>query len=206
MRLVVGLGNPGKQYVGTRHNIGWEVLDALAVRFGWIAKSEKFGDQARNNFDGLVLDGTVSIHSGGTEKILLLKPTTYMNLSGQSVQAAMKFYQLSPPEILVVLDDMALPAGKLRIRKGGSSGGHNGLKDIERALGTDEYPRLRVGIDPPPANVPGRDYVLGRFTEEQRRLVDPAVQRAAAAIAAWIEFGIDKAMNTYNTEENEAKN
>jgi peptidyl-tRNA hydrolase, PTH1 family len=205
MRLVVGLGNPGKQYVGTRHNIGWEVLDALAVRFGWIAKPEQFGNSARGNFDGLTLDGTVSIHSGGTEKILLLKPTTFMNLSGQSVQAAMKFYQLSPPELMVVLDDMALPAGKLRIRKGGSSGGHNGLKDIERALGTDEYPRLRVGIDPPPANVPGRDYVLGRFTEEQRRLTDPAVTRAAAAIAAWIEFGIDKAMNTYNTEENEAK-
>jgi peptidyl-tRNA hydrolase, PTH1 family len=205
MRLVVGLGNPGKQFVGTRHNIGWEVLDALAVRFGWISRPEQFADQARGNFDGLVLDAAVSIHSGGTEKILLLKPTTYMNLSGQSVAAAMKFYQLSPPDLMVVLDDMALPAGKLRIRKGGSSGGHNGLKDIERALGTDEYPRLRVGIDPPPANVPGRDYVLGRFSEEQRRLTDPAVKRAAAAIAAWIESGIDRAMNSYNTEENDSK-
>src|SRR5205814_1931551 len=102
------------------------------------------------------------------EKLLLLMPMTFMNNSGRSVQQAASFYQLPPSEILVVLDDVALPCGRLRLRSSGSSGGHNGLKDIERALGTEEYPRLRIGIDPPPARVPQRDYVLGKFTAEQR--------------------------------------
>jgi PTH1 family peptidyl-tRNA hydrolase len=135
---------------------------------------------------------------------LLLKPTTYMNNSGQSVQAAMAFYQLSPVQIMVILDDLALPAGKLRIRKGGSSGGHNGLKDIERALGTDEYPRLRIGIDPAPPRIPGRDYVLGRWTPDQRKRIEPALQRTADAVRTWIESGIETAMNKFNIEESKA--
>src|SRR5688572_25015002 len=121
MKLVVGLGNPGREYVGTRHNVGWEVLDQLAARLAWVGSPDDFNRQARSKFDGLTLDGAVSLHStGGTEKLLLLKPTTYMNLSGRSVQAAMAFYQLSPPEVMVVLDEMALPCGKVRIRPGGS--------------------------------------------------------------------------------------
>src|SRR5688572_19840894 len=179
MKLIVGLGNPGRQYVGTRHNIGWEVVDNLAARLGWIGKPAEFDRVARSNFEGLTLDGTVSLHStGGTEKLLLLKPTTYMNLSGRSVQSAMAFYQLAPADVMVVVDELALPCGRLRLRSGGSSGGHNGLKDVERALGTGEYPRLRVGIDPPPERVPGRDYVLGKFTEDQRKKIDPAIERA----------------------------
>jgi peptidyl-tRNA hydrolase, PTH1 family len=201
MRLVVGLGNPGSEFVGTRHNIGWEAIDELALRLGWTGKASDFDGAARKKFDGLALDGTVSIHSGGSEKLLLLKPLTYMNLSGKAVQAAMAFFQLSPVDVMVVLDDLALPSGRLRIRKGGSSGGHNGLKDIERALATEEYPRMRIGIDPAPANIPGRDYVLGRFTPDQRKLVTPAVQRAASALLVWIEKGIDAAMNQYNQEE-----
>jgi PTH1 family peptidyl-tRNA hydrolase len=200
MRLVVGLGNPGNEFVATRHNIGWEALDELAVRLGWIGKREDFNRLAKSKFDGLVLDGSVSIHSGATEKVLLLKPTTYMNDSGRSVQAAMAFYQIMPAEMIVVLDDLALPCGKIRIRTGGSPGGHNGLKDIERAIGTDQYPRLRIGIDAAPPRMAGRDYVLGRFGEEQRKAVQPALERSAAAILAWIEKGIEAAMNVYNAD------
>ena len=157
MRLIVGLGNPGREYVGTRHNIGFEVIDAFAAKAGWVFGPGDFDRLAKTKFDGLTLDGTVMLSGGGSEKVLLLKPMTYMNLSGRSVQAAMAFYQLTPPEIMVVLDDLALPCGKLRIRPGGSDGGHNGLRDIQRALGTSQYPRLRIGIDPPPPRVPGRD-------------------------------------------------
>ena len=201
MRLVVGLGNPGREYVGTRHNVGWEVLDALAGKFGWAFSPGDFERLARTKFDGLTMDGTVSLPSGQTEKVLLLKPTTYMNLSGRSVRAAMDFYQLSPPDVMVVLDEMALPCGKVRLRPGGSNGGHNGLKDVERALGTNQYPRLRLGVDAPPPRVPGRDYVLGRFSEEQRKQVDPAVKRAAEALIVWMDKGVEVAMNQFNAEE-----
>jgi PTH1 family peptidyl-tRNA hydrolase len=173
----------------------------LAVRLGWIGRRTEFERLARNRFEGLCLDGTRPAVAGGTEKILLLKPMTFMNLSGKSVQAAMAFYQAQPADLMVVLDDLALPAGKLRIRKGGSSGGHNGLRDIERALGTTEYPRMRIGIDPAPQPIPGRDYVLGRFTPEQRRAIDPALSRVADALIAWIDKGIDAAMNAFNGED-----
>ncbi len=201
MKLIVGLGNPGKQYVGTRHNIGFEVVDAFAARAGWTFGPGDFDRQARSKFDGLTLDGSVSLPSGGTDKVLLLKPATYMNLSGRSVQAAMAFYQLTPADVMVVLDDPALPCGKLRLRANGSDGGHNGLKDIQRALGTPQYPRLRVGIDAPPPRVPGRDYVLGRFSDEQRNLLDPAVQRGVDALLTWIDKGITPAMNQFNAAE-----
>jgi peptidyl-tRNA hydrolase, PTH1 family len=202
MRLLVGLGNPGREYAATRHNIGFEVLDTFASRLGWIGSSPgEFERMAKTKFEGLVYDGTLSLSGGGSEKVLLLKPMTYMNLSGRSVQAAMAFYQLTPPDIMVVLDDLALPCGKLRIRPGGSDGGHNGLKDIQRALGTPQYPRLRIGIDPPPPRVPGRDYVLGRFSEEQRKLVDPALNRAAGALVTWIDKDIETAMSQFNAEE-----
>lgn len=202
MKLIVGLGNPGRQYVGTRHNVGWEVVDALADRFGWASGPGEFDRVARSNFEGLTLGGTVSLHSaGGSEKVLLLKPLTYMNLSGKSVQPAMAFYQLAPADVMVVVDELALPCGRLRLRPGGSSGGHNGLRDVERALGTGEYPRLRMGIDPPPQRVPGKDYVLGKFTEDQRKYVDPAIERAAAALITWIDKGLDAAMNQFNAVE-----
>src|SRR5688572_1452234 len=194
MKLVVGLGNPERSYFGTRHNVGFEVVDQLAARLGWTRPGD-FDRMAKSKFDGLAFDGVV-----GSEKLVLLKPMTYMNLSGRSVQAAMAFYQLTPPDIMVVLDDLALPCGKLRVRPGGSDGGHNGLKDIQRALGTPQYPRLRIGIDPPPPRVPGRDYVLGRFSEEQRKLVDPALNRAAGALVTWIDKDIETAMSQFNAE------
>ena len=149
---------------------------------------------ARSKFDGLALDGPVS----ESEKLLLLKPVTYMNLSGRAVQAALGFYQATPADVMIVLDDLALPCGKLRIRSGGSDGGHNGLKDIQRALGPNQYPRLRLGIDPPPPPIAGKDYVLGRFSPEQRKLIDPAIDRATGAILTWIDKGLSAAMNQFN--------
>ena len=201
MKIVIGLGNPGREYVGTRHNVGFEVVEQLASRLGWIGNAEQFNTMARNKFDALTLDGVVSLASGGSEKLLLVKPMTFMNLSGRSVQAAMSFYQLTPADIMIALDDIALPCGKIRIRAGGSSGGHNGLKDIERALSTSQYPRLRIGIDPPPPRVPQVDYVLGRFTPDQRKQVEPALGRAAGAVLTWIDKGIEPAMSQFNAEE-----
>ncbi|MCY2952071.1 MAG: aminoacyl-tRNA hydrolase [Planctomycetota bacterium] len=201
MKLVVGLGNPGGQYLRTRHNIGFEVVDALAQRLGWIRSRDQFVLLAKSKFDGLVMNGLVGLASGESEKVLLLKPMTYMNLSGQSVQAAKAFFQILERDVMVVLDDLALPCGKLRMRPGGSNGGHNGLRDIERALGTSEYSRLRIGLDAPPPRMAGRDYVLGRATDEQRKRLDPAVDRAAEAIVMWMEKGIESAMSRFNAND-----
>jgi PTH1 family peptidyl-tRNA hydrolase len=195
MKLVVGLGNPERSYIGTRHNVGFEVIDQLAARLGWTGPGD-FDRMAKSKFDGLAMDGVL-----GAEKLVLLKPATYMNLSGRSVQSAMAFYQLTPQDGMIVLDDLALPCGRLRLRGSGSSGGHNGLRDIERALGTIEYPRLRLGIDPAPPPVAGKDYVLGKFTPEQRKLLDPAIARACGAIVTWAERGIEAAMNQFNAED-----
>jgi PTH1 family peptidyl-tRNA hydrolase len=226
MKLVVGLGNPGREYVGTRHNVGFEVVDRLAEKLGWVAKGD-FDRLAKSKFDGLMIDGVIGRAGGGepervakskfdgltmdgnvmapssaqSEKLLLLKPTTYMNLSGRAVQAAMAFYQLAPADIMVVLDDLALPCGRLRLRESGSSGGHNGLRDIERAIGTQKYPRMRLGIEAPPPPVAGKDYVLGRFTPDQRKQIDPAIDRAAGAIVTWVDKGISAAMNQFNVAD-----
>ncbi len=204
MKLIVGLGNPGAQYLDTRHNVGFEVIDSLAAKLGWIGKPIQFDSMSRMKFDGLALDGNLTRVSGGDEKLLLLKPLTFMNLSGKAVLAAMTFYQLSPADIVIVLDDLALPCGRIRLRSGGSSGGHNGLKDIERVLGTDQYPRLRLGIDAVsssgPAKIPGRDYVLGKFTPEQRARLAPAIDRATGAIVTWVDKGIELAMSQFNVE------
>jgi PTH1 family peptidyl-tRNA hydrolase len=196
MKLIVGLGNPGSEYVSTRHNVGFEVLDRFAHRLALIPRPDDFDRLARSKFSGLCIDGPTPYG----DKVLLLKPTTYMNLSGQSVQAAMAFYHIPPEDLIVILDDIALPCGKLRIRAAGSAGGHNGLKDIERALATPNYPRLRVGIDPPPPRHPQRDYVLGRFTPAQRQALDPAITRACDALSLWLEKGTTPAMNRYNAD------
>lgn len=205
MKLVVGLGNPGRKYVGTRHNVGFEVIDTLAMKLGWVFSAGEFDRLARNKFDGLALDRSFTTASGASEKLLLLKPMTFMNLSGRSVQQAMTFYQLAAADIMVVLDEMALPCGKLRIRSGGSDGGHNGLKDIQRTLGTNQYPRLRIGVDAPPPPMAGRDYVLGKFSAAQRPPVSEAVDRAAGAILCWMENGIAAAMNRFNVAATETR-
>jgi peptidyl-tRNA hydrolase, PTH1 family len=193
MFLIVGLGNPGSEYVGTRHNVGWDVVDSLAVRLGWIGEKRQFNRLAKKKFNALTVDGLF-----GAEKVLLLKPTTYMNLSGQAVRQALDFYQMEPGQLMVVLDDLALPCGKIRIRPGGSHGGHNGLRDIERALGTQQYPRLRLGIDAPPPPMAGADYVLGAFTPDQAKRIEPAASRAGEAIVKWMQSGIESAMNEFN--------
>lgn len=197
MKLIVGLGNPGSEYVGTRHNVGFDVLDAVAERLGWIRPGE-FNRMAKSAFDGLAVDGMLNLTAGGIEKVVLLKPLTYMNVSGKSVRAAVDFYKLTPAEVLIVVDELALPCGRLRLRPDGSAGGHNGLKSVEQMLGTDRYPRLRVGIDPPPPQVAGKDYVLGRFSPEQKPLIAKAIGKAAGCVATWADDGIVRAMNQFN--------
>ncbi|MBL9125001.1 MAG: aminoacyl-tRNA hydrolase [Planctomycetaceae bacterium] len=185
MKLVVGLGNPGKKYAGTKHNVGFDVLDRLAGRSG--AGSRKSG------FQGEILD--VPLRS---ERGLLLWPQTYMNKSGTSVGQAVQFYKLDLADVLIVCDDFNLPLGKLRLRTGGSAGGQKGLADIIRQLGTDQVPRLRVGIGAPPGSGDAADFVLGKFNKQQQQEIDVAVAEAADAVVAWAADGIATAMNQYN--------
>jgi peptidyl-tRNA hydrolase, PTH1 family len=204
MKLIVGLGNPGLEYQGTRHNVGFDVVDRLAEKMGWVPVGG-FERAAKSKFDGLTFDGMLNKSDGSLEKLLLLKPMTYMNVSGQSVQKAMAFFNLQPADILVVVDDLALPCGKIRLRADGSSGGQNGLRDIERKLSTKAYPRLRLGIDPTPPHMSGADYVLGRWTPEQKEKVKPALDRACGAIVTWADNGIEKAMSLFNVEDSASR-
>lgn len=197
--LIVGLGNPGLEYVGSRHNVGWEAIDRLAARMGLVQKPSDFDRYAKTKFSGLIIEDTVQTKTG-PRKICLLKPTTYMNLSGHSVQPALAYYRWEPMASMTVLDDLALPAGKIRLRSGGSHGGHNGLRDIQRALGTMDYPRLRIGIDPVPPTFDQKDYVLGKFSPEQRVKIDVSLDRAVQAIECWMNEGMAKAMNQFNAE------
>ena len=184
VKLIAGLGNPGTEYDGTRHNVGFMVLDALAETLGTKIKRKKFNALAEE-----------VLH--GDEKLLLLKPQQYMNRSGHSIATAAGFYKLEPADVLVVTDDMALETGHLRLRPKGSSGGHNGLKDIIAALGTDEFPRLRVGIGSS-GQRDAADYVLSRFDSADKKMVDQAVAKAAEAILCWVIDGIEAAMTRYN--------
>ena len=185
MKLIAGLGNPGRRYENTRHNVGWVVLDRLARRYA-------SGAVARGKFHGALLDASVEGH-----RVMLLKPTIFMNRSGQSVAEAVRFYRLEPSDdLLVVVDDTAIPCGMVRLRPGGSPGGHNGLIDIEEKLGTSDYPRLRIGIDAP-SQMPQRDYVLGRFAPDQTD-IEPGLEDAVAASACWVTHGIVEAMNRFN--------
>lgn len=185
MKLVVGLGNPGKKYEQTRHNIGFEAVAEFARRRVVDPPRLKFAGETRET----KIDG---------EKILLLLPHTLMNRSGRSVGEAVDFYKIEAADVLVVCDDFHLPLGELRMRARGSDGGQKGLADIHRRLATNEVPRLRVGIGPTPEGWDAADFVLGRFTKEERPTVDQQVGRAAEAIEAWITKGIQAAMNQYN--------
>lgn len=185
MKLVVGLGNPGKKYEGTRHNVGFEVLDRLAAESGADPPREKFG-------------GVVRQCRLGGESAVLLAPHTYMNLSGGSVLAAVDFYKLDLAELIVVCDDFNLPVGRLRIRPGGSDGGQKGLADIARRLGSRDYARLRIGIGPVPDRWDAADFVLGKFAAAERTEIDLQVARAVDAVRAWSESGVDEAMCRYN--------
>lgn len=197
MKLIVGLGNPGREYLGTRHNVGFEVVETLATRLGWVVAGE-FDRLARNKFDALTFEGVIDT-TGGAQKLLLMKPMTFMNLSGRSVHGAASFFKVDPREILVIVDDLSLPAGKIRLRAGGSDGGHNGLQSVRQALGTDKYPRLRIGIDPAPPEMAGRDYVLGKFAPDQRSAVEDVLPRAADCCLTWADEGAETAMNRFNS-------
>jgi PTH1 family peptidyl-tRNA hydrolase len=189
MKLIVGLGNPGEEYARTRHNAGFMVVERLAGRQGL------GGARAKMKFHGATLEGAIA-----GERCVLLRPMTFMNRSGLAVGEAITFYKLALSDLMVVVDDWALPVGRVRLRTEGSSGGHNGLADIERALSTPGYPRLRVGIDSP-GQVPQVDYVLGNFTAGQMAQLDPALDRACDAVEYWITAGIDEAMTRYNAKD-----
>ncbi|HMO36487.1 MAG TPA: aminoacyl-tRNA hydrolase [Gemmatales bacterium] len=191
MKIVVGLGNPGQNYIGTRHNIGFDVIDILAQGPG--------GGKYQQKFEAAIVEGME-----GFEKVLYMKPLTFMNLSGRAVRAAMDFYKVMAPEVLIVCDDVNLILGQIRIRAGGSAGGHNGLKDIEKHLGTQNYPRLRIGVSSP-GRLDLADYVLSRFKPSELDVVRDANIRAAQAVACWIKEGIEVAMNRFNAPEKEQK-
>ncbi|HEY3378853.1 MAG TPA: aminoacyl-tRNA hydrolase [Armatimonadota bacterium] len=185
LKLVVGLGNIGQPYQHTRHNIGFEVADELARRGNARFRTGKFkGEDA-------------TIHLGG-QRVLLLKPHTLMNLSGDAVVAAARFYKLPPTQILVICDDVNLPVGKLRLRANGSDGGHNGLWNITNRLGSKEFPRLRIGVGQKPPEMDLAAYVLGRFLADERPAMDAARDDAAQAVETWVREGIEAAMNRWN--------
>jgi len=188
MKLIVGLGNPGSQYTGTRHNVGFEVVDRLARRW-----ADRPAEGARNRFGGLVVEATIA-----GERTLLLKPQTFMNRSGRSVAEAIGFYKIdSTRDLLVVADDLDLACGVIRLRAEGGSGGHNGLQDILGALGRPDWARCRVGIGRS-TTMPSTDFVLGRFTPEQQPVAEESFDQAAAACEAWCRDGIASSMNLFN--------
>jgi PTH1 family peptidyl-tRNA hydrolase len=185
MKLIVGLGNIGRQYQKTRHNVGFEVLDALTIR--------NPGGSTKEKFDGRIMDLTIL-----GERALLLWPYTLMNRSGQSVIAAAAFYQVPNEDLLIVCDDFNLPLGKLRFRSQGSAGGQKGLEDIIKRLGTDEFSRLRVGIGPVPNSWDAADFVLSRFSPAERPEIEDMIQNAADAVECWVREGIEVGMNKFN--------
>jgi len=185
MKLVVGLGNPGRRYEGTRHNVGFLVAAELARKFGLGKVKRQFeGEAVEANLDG--------------QRALLLTPTTFMNLSGASVLAARDFYKIAHEDILVVCDDLNLPLAKLRIRPSGSAGGQKGLEDITRRLGGDDFSRLRIGIGAPPEGWDWADYVLAKFSKDEIPLMEEAVVRAAEATVVWAREGVEVCRNRFN--------
>lgn len=189
MKLIVGLGNPGLQYDKTRHNVGFMVVDALATRHAG-------GQVPKARFNSVTIDAFI-----GAEKVLLMKPTTYMNLSGKAVGEAVRFFKLDPSEdLIVIVDDIALPVGHTRVRKDGGSGGHNGLSDIDRVLGGDGYMRVRLGVGQVPKLMNQSDWVLSRFMSEEKDDIERGIIRAADATECILEEGVVKAMNAFNTK------
>lgn len=185
MYIIAGLGNPESKYDKTRHNIGFRLIDELAVRNGI-----KFSDRKHN---GLVGKGIIS-----GEKVILLKPLTYMNLSGECVGPAADYYKVEPENVIILFDDISLDVGRIRIRKKGSAGGHNGIKSIIAHLGSENFPRLKFGVGDKPKEMDLADYVLGRFSSQDEATVSEGIKRACEAVECMIGEGCDAAMNKYN--------
>lgn len=188
MFIIAGLGNPTKEYEGTRHNAGFMVLDALADKLNT--------DISEKKHKALCGRGVIS-----GEKVILLKPQTFMNSSGESLRAAADYYKVDPENILVVYDDISLAPGNLRIRAKGSAGGHNGIKSIIAHLGTQEFPRVRVGVGEKPPRMDLADYVLGRFSQGEKKIMEEAILEAADAVCEIVTVGVDQAMNDHNQKK-----
>lgn len=189
MKAIIGLGNPGMKYAGTRHNIGFDAVTAIADKYNLSINNKKF--------KGIYADG----HIAG-EKVLLVQPQTFMNLSGECVREVADFYKLNPDEIIIICDDINLDVGRLRIRKKGSAGGHNGLKNIIAHLGTEEFPRIRVGVGEKTEGWDLADYVLARFDKDSEPVIREALANVVGAVETWIAEGIDAAMNRFNVSRN----
>ena len=192
MKLIVGLGNPGAEYERTRHNVGFRVVDKLAAKHGW-----KWNERRSR---AVLASGTI-----GTEKVVLAKPLTFMNLSGQTVGELVRWYKVPPEDLLIVHDELDLPVGKIRLRARGSAAGHNGLKDIIAHLHTDQFPRLRIGIGHPRnSRIQGKDHVLSAPSGDESHLLETGEDRAVDAVEMAITQGLDKTMNMVNTDPEEA--
>ena len=186
MLVIVGLGNPDDKYQGTRHNVGFDVIDLLAEKYNIAVDTKKHR--------AYIGKGII-----GGQKVILAKPQTYMNLSGESVRSLVEYYKVDPEtELLIIFDDISLDVGQLRIRKKGSAGGHNGIKNIIANLGTSVFQRIKVGVGEKPKGYDLADYVLGRFSKEDRELIKEGFECAAEAVAMIIAGEIDQAMNKYN--------
>ncbi|MBX7066941.1 MAG: aminoacyl-tRNA hydrolase [Parachlamydiales bacterium] len=187
--LIVGLGNPGKTYERTRHNIGFEAVDILARKHGLEFKKQL-------KFKGSLAEGKI-----GEDEVRILKPLTFMNLSGESVALVMRYFQIDLSRLLILVDDVALPLGQLRIRINSGSGGHNGLKSVEECLQTNRYPRLRIGVgDRDHGDL--SDHVLGRFSKEEETLLPSVLERVVQAVEIWLDEGLTSAMNYANKDKN----
>jgi PTH1 family peptidyl-tRNA hydrolase len=184
--VIAGLGNPGSKYSGTRHNVGFDVVDRLA--------QENNIRVNRLRFKALTGEGFI-----GTEKVLLVKPSTYMNNSGESIREIMDFYKLEPENLLVVVDDIDIEFATIKLKKKGSAGSHNGLKSIIYHIQKDNFPRLKVGIGKKPPYYDLADFVLSKFSSDERKLVDQAIRKASEAAEEFVKSGIDKAMNEFNS-------
>ncbi len=192
--LIVGLGNPGREYAHTRHNIGWRCVDAIAAAYGMAF--------AKKQAKALVADGVIA-----DKKVLLAKPQTYMNLSGEAVQGLLAFYKIPVSNLLVISDDLDIPPGTIRIRAKGSAGGQKGLKSIMDHLGTQEFARMRLGIGRPPGRMDPAAYVLQDFDKSESILIIETVDRAVKAVETWLRFGVELMMTRHNgTADESARN
>lgn len=185
MKVIVGLGNPGRQYEHTRHNVGFDVIHELSNRLNIPLTQSKF-------------KGLYGIGQASGQKLLLLKPLTYMNLSGESIRAVVDYYRIELEDLLIIYDDLDLPVGKIRLRQKGSPGGHNGIKSTVAHLGTQNFNRIRIGIDRPEPGMSVPDYVLGRFSPDEQMSIQAAVAKSADACEAWLTKPFIQVMNEYN--------